>query len=212
MNILIWAIISIAIGYKLYKILGDTSYSNDIKSDQDNMKIRRVQSVIDEDNFSMQSMQAFHISQLTQENLDKMSSIIGNHHSKDFIQNAGNAFEYITKLFAERNLAFLQKLVVGDALSSFDQRIASLNEAMLEEVIAIVSIKNIELIEVVSEENVISCTVLFETEQIKYTKKKNSDELIDGSKTRILQVKEEWSFIANQKDVSWMLTQIKAKK
>ncbi len=204
------------IGYKVYKVLGDTRYDDIPRSQVQDLdtNTESIEGVIERETFVMQSAPSFEVTPKTQENLELLAKYLDAQESKIFMKKALDAFEYIMTLFAKHEVSGLKHLVSGNALEYFENRIKELQNLNQLEVIAIVAVSGVELKKVYVSEDNLFVEMLFETEQIKYVKKAEASndeiEVVSGSHTKIIPVKEVWTFSKplNSKNTTWMLIDV----
>lgn len=190
MQTLILAVIAIVIGYRLYKILGDTSIEG---VEEQNREPRVITMAEAEEQFLDATINHIRLSERTKENLIKIHAYITQEEAENFLVRCFDAFKYITSLYSNQEKELLERLTEGAALVMFNAKIDAVKARHAKEIIAIVGVNAIEIVSVSESGGMASFVLECVTEQISYTLD-NSGEIISGSKTRILQKTETWTF------------------
>ena len=114
-------------------------------------------------------------------------------NDREFVQGSKQAFQWIVSSFSEGNVEKLKQLLGPALFRSFEKAIEERKEGGLSLETNIVSIKSVQINEVVLNENLASITVEFVTDQIKVITNAEGS-VVDGDPDTIETVTDLWTF------------------
>jgi predicted lipid-binding transport protein (Tim44 family) len=225
LDILILAILAAFIFYKLFKILGNTKYDNELSEEAKSFfeEFRRnIMKDVGEDlvknnnntdydykadadskEIDMVSALEASLSEDIRRVFEVLRETYDDKFNADkFLSGAKKAFELINFSYAEGDLELLKKLLSDRVYEAFADQIENLRIRERKLNLTLVSINVPEIIDAKIEKDIAYIDVKFNSEQISYISGNESDEVIEGSKTHIKKVLDGWTFTKNIKSTS----------
>lgn len=204
LDLIILAVITFFIVKKLKSILGKEGddmyfYCYTTKRQED---IKEAEQVNKNDN-TYDDLE--HLTKEAKDNAKIIYSKIENFTLSKFQKIATKVLEYAIKANNERNETDIKKFFSTELAES----ICKTFENDKTSNIILVSYNDIKIIDILKENNTFSIKIMFNMEQINYTTDKNNN-IIDGSKNKIINVKEAWTFVHNfsKKNNIWLISNI----
>ncbi len=212
LDILILAIITGFIFSKLFKTLGKVEENDEMKTQEiiKNFKMRQNKNNTDEVDINIASAFEASLPQKVRDTFDQARRINQIFNAEKFIIGAKRAFETIVKAFGEGDKATLKLLVNRDVFNSFVKEIDRRHEAKEVHENILVRIKECEIIDAELNNNILSISVKFVTEQINLIKDSLGN-IISGDPSKIITVQDSWVFVKHLKtnDSIWELVETK---
>jgi len=127
----------------------------------------------------------------------------------EFLKGARSAYELIIESFADGDRDSLRRLTTDRVFKRYDAAIKDREEKGLTQVSDIIRVANADITAADLDGSIASVTVAFEAD-IATAMKKDDGELVEGDPSRIVTVKERWTF---ERDVSaddpnWLLARV----
>ena len=125
----------------------------------------------------------------------ELSDKISGFSLEKFTKISSKVLESVLKATNEHNVdeikKFFSKKLADNIISSFDEQV--------KDNIVLVSMNNVEIENIIKNGSTYSINVVFTMQQINYTTKNEDgvENVVDGSKHEILDVKERWCFVHN---------------
>lgn len=138
--------------------------------------------------------------------LFKIRSADPNFDAEEFISGARIAFEVIVGAYAAGDASALKPLLSAEVYANFSQAIRDREQAgeTLED--TLVGITSAEIVEAYVDDQILSITAKFVSEQINATRDENGD-VIDGNPNAVIDVTDFWTFARDTEsnDPNWDL-------
>lgn len=209
LDLLIFAAIAIFIFSRLFKVLGDTRYENEISAEAKEY-FSHLKSELGEE--AGKVAVDIEIASGTEAGLsEEQRSVFDLLRHKDktltadkFLGGAKTAYEMLIKAFAEKDLETLGALLSEEVYKDFAAALQNETSSQVTHENAVVSFKRCEITDATIEKDVAFISVAFETEQVKAIKDALSGEIVSGSSTKIHLVTDEWTFAKDLKSSSKM--------
>jgi predicted lipid-binding transport protein (Tim44 family) len=214
-DILIFAIIAIAIALRLYKTLGQTSEEQFSEKEQFEKVVELAKKDFKEvvSEVSIDEMDKMILKNLSKTNLqtyEKIRRINKSFSVEKFVKNSEKAFQAIIKAFSDSNHKVIKQLSGEKVQETFLTEIASLKKSKQNIKIDLVSIVKTEIQKIsLSKDNIVSISVSYISEQITAIMDKDEN-VVSGDAKKIEEIEDNWVF---EKDITssnpvWKLTQI----
>jgi predicted lipid-binding transport protein (Tim44 family) len=179
LDIILLAMLSAYLFYKLYQVLGDTNFDN-YQSDEKRERLRKFAEnyTSDKINTKKELIQTIEIVSATEAELPQefrnIFDEIRKHDHKfsadSFIEKAKSAYEYIVGLFSEGDTESLSKLLDNELLESFNENIKSYKDQGYKLNIQVIGFKGVSIYNVKKIDNDVYVQVKFESDQIRRPK------------------------------------------
>ena len=171
-DILVFAIIAVAIAMRLYKTLGQTSEENILDKDQFEKVIELEKGDFKEvvPPVCIEDLDKAFLEKMSKTNLQAyqdIRKINSNFSVKKFVKNSEQAFQMIIKAFSDSNLLIIKQLSGEKVQKKFLAELASLKKSKQKIKIDLVSIVQTEIQRItLSKDNIVSISVSYISEQI----------------------------------------------
>ncbi len=123
----------------------------------------------------------------------KMMALDPSFSFEGFLSGAKAAFEMVLKGFNEKDVKTLKMLLAKDVFDDFKEAIDAQKEKGLTQETTLVGIHSADVTDVQMKKSKAEITVQFSSEQINVIKN-DDDEVVEGDKSRIVTVEDEWTF------------------
>ena len=204
LDLIILAVITFLIVRKLKSILGKEGddmyfYCYATKQQKDIKEAEQVNK--NEDTYNCLE----HLTQEAKDNAKIIYSKIENFTLSKFQKIATKVLECVIKANNEHNKTDIKKFFSTELAESICKTFEN-NETSN---IILVSYKDVKITDIFKKNNIFSIKIMFNMEQINYTTDKNNN-IIDGSKNEIINVKEVWTFVHDfsKKNNVWLISNI----
>lgn len=208
MDILILALISVFILYRLYSLLGQ---KHDIEKEEFEAKVLAELRKIHESEFKPKpkSLIPLDLPNDLVAVLSEVSSRDENFDYEEFLNNVKIVFEIVVKAYANNDKATLKPLLVDRLYSDFVREMDALYNSSKRLYVTIVKLDSPQIISGIIEDDIVSLTIKFISKQIIVIKDENG-KIISGSISREEDVTDIWVFSRYLKstDLGWKLLKV----
>ena len=182
LDIIILGLLALFLGFRLKNLLGDRSgYGEDVNNlETYNEKKPDNNNVIN-----------LNKKKISGEGLEVLKKGDPNFSEEDFLIGAKQAFKIIIEAFVDSDIEKLKPLIDYELLKSFTKSISEREARQEKQFVNILSINELDIINISLIDNIASISIKIESEQIKYTIDKN-DRIIDGNKEVSEIIKDKW--------------------
>ena len=182
LDIIILGLLALFLGFRLKNLLGDRSgYGEDVNNlETYNEKKPDNNNVIN-----------LNKKKINGEGLEVLKKGDPNFSEEEFIIGAKQAFKIIIEAFVDSDVEKLKPLIDYELLKSFTKSISEREARQEKQFVDIISINELDIINISLVDNIASISIKIESEQIKYTIDKN-DKIIDGNKEVSEIIKDKW--------------------
>lgn len=217
LNLILLALVALYIGFKLYKVLGDTKYDNEMSDENRKAYEDFKRSLMKDIELHAEKSGAAPVTSAVENSLSSdMKDVVKQIKSsqpdftvENFTAGAGYAFQSILEAYADGDESTLKKLASPELCNVFMDDFNHIAANGQKRNITIVSVQGVEMSDISIEDNTASIEVDISSEQITNITDKVSGDIISGSLTKVLQCKDTWVFEKpiNSKSKIWMLVQ-----
>ena len=181
LDIIILGLLALFLGFRLKNLLGDRSgYGEDINNLENYDTKSKDSNVINLNN-----------KKINGDGLETLTKADPSFSEKDFLEGAKSAFKIIIEAFVDSDIEKLKPLLDYELLKSFTKSISEREARQDKQYVDILSINNINIINISIKESIASITIQIESDQIKYTVDKN-EKIIDGNNEESEVIKDKW--------------------
>jgi predicted lipid-binding transport protein (Tim44 family) len=191
MDIIIYALISIFILFKLYTILGRNDNDTDFMQ-KFNEKIN--DNIIDlpvnkdvENEYNIEKLSYSKHSQV----FTSINSFDNNFSEESFLRGAKKAFELVIKSFSNNDIEMLKLLLSEELYQQFINQLEESSKLNRFYDKTLVSLKSVEIIDATLNKTIASIKIKFISEQIDVVRNKDK-EIIDGNPNHIKTIEDNW--------------------
>ncbi len=199
LDIIILGLLALFLGFRLKNLLGDRSgYGEDVNNlETYNEKKSDNNNVIN-----------LNKKKISGEGLEFLKKGDPNFSKEEFIIGAKQAFKIIIEAFVDSDVEKLKPLIDYELLKSFTKSISEREARQEKQFVDIISIIELDIVNISLNDNVASISIKIESEQIKYTIDKN-DKIIDGNKDVSEIIKDKWVLERDisSNDPNWKLVE-----
>ena len=183
LDIIILGLLALFLGFRLKNLLGDRSgYGEDVN------KLETYNETKPDNNNNVINLNKKKISG---EGLETLKKVDPNFSEEEFLNGAKQAFQIIIEAFVDSDIEKLKPLIDYELLKSFTKSISEREARQEKQFVNIISINELDIINISLIDNIASISIKIESEQIKYTIDKN-DKIIDGNKEVSEIIKDKW--------------------
>ena len=217
LNLILLGLVALYIGFKLYKVLGDTKYDNEMSDENRKAYEDFKRSIIKDIELHAEKSGVAPVNSAAESSLSSdMKDVIKQIKAaqpdftvENFSTGAGYAFQSILEAYANGDESTLKKLASPELCSVFMDDFHNISASGQKRNITIVSIQGVDVSDISIEDNTASIEVNISSEQISNITDKTSGDIISGSPTKVLQCKDTWVFEKplNSKSKIWILVQ-----
>lgn len=209
LEILLLVIIAFFLFKKFKSILGEEYDSEMFGYDAIVVVKKKIKDAIKADIKSELSADNFrNLDDLSKKYAIELSEKIKGFSLEKFVKISSKVLENVLQATCEQNSEeikkFFSKQLATNIISSFNKEI--------KEYIILVSLREVVIENILKNGSVYSINVVFDMQQINYTTQNDNgvENVIDGSKHEILDVKEKWCFIhnINSGDTTWSIDKV----
>ena len=181
LDIIILGLLALFLGFRLKNLLGDRSgYGEDVNKLETYNETKPDNNVIN-----------LNKKKISGEGLETLKKVDPNFSEDEFLSGAKQAFKIIIKAFVDSDIEKLKPLIDYELLKSFTKSISEREARQEKQFVDIISINELDIINISLVDNIASISIKIESEQIKYTIDKN-DKIIDGNKEVSEIIKDKW--------------------
>ena len=199
LDIIILGLLALFLGFRLKNLLGDRSgYGEDVNNlETYNEKKPDNNNVIN-----------LNKKKISGEGLEVLKKGDPNFSEEEFLIGAKQAFKIIIEAFVDSDVEKLKPLIDYELLKSFTKSISEREARQEKQFVDIISIIELDIVNISLNDNVASISIKIESEQIKYTIDKN-DKIIDGNKEVSEIIKDKWVLERDisSNDPNWKLVE-----
>lgn len=221
MDLLFLALVAGFIIFKLFSVLGDTKYNEENQPSNENadffeeFRKNLEENVKEVEASASEEKPKFHlkVADGASDAIVDLAKHDLNFSVNKFALGAARAHEMIMTAFAEGDVGTLKKLLSDEAFETFNQGIESYKAKGQKLNLTVVGVTSIEITECLLEKNkTVRLTVLIHNDVISYVSEATSGELMSGSKTKVKNKVDEWTFERDIKSSSnmWKLVETNA--
>lgn len=221
MELLFLALVAGFIIFKLFSVLGDTKYNEENQSSNENVdffeEFRKnlEENTQEKDSTVQEEKTKFHlkVSDNASDDIVNLAKLDLNFSVNKFALGVARAHEMIMTAFADGDVITLKQLLSLEVFEAFNKGIESYKAKGQKLNLTIVGITSIEITECSIENNRLArLTVQIHNDIISYVTELTNNELISGSKTKVKNKVDEWTFERDIKSSSnmWKLVEINA--
>ena len=183
LDIIILGLLALFLGFRLKNLLGDRSgYGEDVN------KLESYNETKPDNNNNVINLNKKKISG---EGLKTLKKGDPNFSEEEFLSGAKQAFKIIIEAFVDSDIEKLKPLIDYELLKSFTKSISEREARQEKQFVDIISINELDIINISLIDNIASISIKIVSEQIKYTIDKN-DIIIDGNKEVSEIIKDKW--------------------
>jgi predicted lipid-binding transport protein (Tim44 family) len=211
LDIIIFAIIAGFILTKLFKSLGKVEEDDDAPTQAIIHRMRQRQRDNDSADINIASAFEASLPQKVRDVFDQARKINHDFNPETFLKGSKSAFEMIVKAFSKGDKATLKSLLNKEVFSSFANEIDRRNEMKEMHETTIVGIKSCEIIDAELNNNILTISVKFASEQINLIKDHLGNVII-GNASKIDSLHDIWTFAKHLKtsNTIWELIETKS--
>ena len=182
LDIIILGLLALFLGFRLKSLLGDRSgYGEDVN------KLESYNETKPDNN----NIINLNKKKISGEGLETLKKGDPNFSEEEFLSGAKQAFKIIIEAFVDSDIEKLKPLIDYELLKSFTKSISEREARQEKQFVDIISINELDIINISLIDNIASISIKIESEQIKYTIDKN-DKIIDGNKEVSEVIKDKW--------------------
>lgn len=200
LDILILAIIAGFIFTKLFKTLGKVEDGDEVRANDilKNIKLATSKEETAEADINIATAFEASLPQKVRDVFDQARNIKSDFNAEKFLKGAKRAFEIIVKSYMEGDKSGLQKLLSREVYNSFAKEIDRRNDANEVHESTLVRFKECNIIDTELNNNILTITVKFISEQINLVKDQLGN-IISGDASKIQVVQDTWVFAKHLK-------------
>ena len=182
LDIIILGLLALFLGFRLKSLLGDRSgYGEDVN------KLESYNETKPDNN----NIINLNKKKISGEGLETLKKGDPNFSEEEFLSGAKQAFKIIIEAFVDSDIEKLKPLIDYELLKSFTKSISEREARQEKQFVDIISINELDIINISLVDNIACISIKIESEQIKYTIDKN-DKIIDGNKEVSEVIKDKW--------------------
>lgn len=214
-DIILFALIAFFIGYRLFKVLGDTKYDREISPENKEAYEAFKKAVLNDIEAKAEAPVRLDIPSELESTLSEadrkffmqMRSYDSTLTAEKFVNGASIAFGMILKAISEGDLITLERLCSEKVFTKFKNDIDRLSTNAQRRQITLVGIKQINIKTTAIEDGIAKIALEISSEQISNVVDSISNGLISGSLTKIKQCEDRWTFAKalDKKEAIWKL-------
>lgn len=208
LDIVILALVTAFLFYKLYSVLGDTSYSEISPEKREALK-RQIEALkeVREQNEPGQVVDVVDIAPtiemempaLYREAFDEVRKSDPSFSVEKFVDKTKVVYEYILNMLADGNLEELEPLVSREVLTQFRDSLENFEAQNQKLNVSVLGFKNLTIAHVKREPGAVLIAITIEVDQIVFVQDRASNEIVIGSKKPKPKV-ETWTFLKNLRE------------
>ena len=220
MDLLFLALLAGFILYKLFSVMGDTKYSDEHQPSDNADFFEQFRKNLEESSVANETVVTeakpkFHltVAESASDEIVNLAKLDLNFSVNKFALGVARAHEMIMSAFASGDVATLKKLLSAEVFETFNEVIEQYKAKGQHLNLTVVGITAIEITECSMENNRIArLTVQIHNDVISYITESTNSELVTGSKTKVKNKVDEWTFERDIKSSSnmWKLVETNA--
>lgn len=217
-DIIIFALLAAFVISRLFKVLGDTNYDNDVsnekkkhyeeirKSMQKEYEDSRKEMIKEIDMFSGVEAE---LNQADRDIFDKIRKVKPTFTADEFLDGARSAFEVIISALSKHDKDTLKALLDKEIYGEFEKEIKRREVSNQRYETTLVSLDNAKIESVHEDNGDVLIDVLFSSEQINLVRDFKTNEIIGGDAASVKKLSDLWTFKKSikSKDNLWQLVE-----